>query len=361
MNADICYLENTDGDAFANHLDLDSDGDGCFDIVEAGAGMIGDSLVTQSGVYTTVGLNGLADNLETTADNATISYTSKYYMALTQLLNACADSDGDGIGDLIDNDDDNDGLLDDMELDCGASLFGNGNNFNFVNLAQTAGGQFETGLFQANYSLEMDAQLGTTTYFKVDSTDGFHFTIYDNDGGYTETHTISPQGNAVLNQVFYGPQVNTNGAVNNGQSNTAQNMTISWSPAVNAILHVGTPAQVTSHSDGDLLTSDVSLTTSTYVINAGDWYIEFLTDKLPLDFVLTVEHVGTGMTYEGYGINASLCGAVDTDNDGTPNSLDLDSDGDGCYDITEGGAGFIGDSLVTQNAEYTRCWVEWFC
>jgi len=280
LNVDICYLENTDGDAYANHLDLDSDGDGCFDIVESGAGLIGDSLVTQSGDYTTVGLNGLADNLETSVDNAIISYTSKYYMALTSLLNACVDSDEDGIGDLIDIDDDNDGLLDDTELGCGSSLFGFGNNFNFANLAQTAGGRFETGLFKANYSLEMDAQLGTANYFRVDSTDGFHYTIYDNDGGYTETHTISPQGSTVLNQVFYGPQVSSNNAGNNGQSNNAQNMSITWTPAVNAILHVGTPAQVTSHADGDLLNSGVSLNTSTYVINAGDWYIEFLTDKL---------------------------------------------------------------------------------
>jgi len=85
---------------------------------------------------------------------------------------------------------------------------------------------------------------------------------------------------------------------------------------------------------------------STYVINAGDWYIEFLTDNLPLAFELTVEHVGTGMTYEGYGFNASICGAIDTDMDGIPNNLDLDSDGDGCYDLVEAGAGYIGDSLA---------------
>ena len=31
------------------------------------------------------------------------------------------------------------------------------------------------------------------------------------------------------------------------------------------------------------------------------------------------------------------CSVVDTDNDGTPNYLDLDSDGDGCFDALEAG------------------------
>jgi len=354
-----CNMDS-DGDGIYNHLDLDSDNDGCFDIVEAGAGFIGDSLVTQNSNYSTVGTNGLADHLETTADNHTINYTSKYYQAITPLLNACADSDMDGIGDLNDIDDDNDGILDDTELACGSALFGNGSNFAFINEAQTARGVFDNGQFSANYSLSMDAQLGTTTYFKVDSTDGFHFTIYDNDGGYNENHLLLPQGASVLNRVFYGPQVSTNAAVNNGQSNTAQTMQLTWTPAINAVLHIGTAAQIISHSDGDLLSSGVTLTTSTYVINQGDWYIEFLTDKLPISFELNVTHTGTSMTYEGYGINAEVCGAADTDGDGIPNSLDLDSDGDGCYDISEAGAGFIGDSLVTQNPNYVSVGLNGF-
>jgi len=344
----ICTILDDDKDGIPNSLDLDSDNDGCSDLAEAGAGSVTDSLVTQSNLYTSVGLNGLGNHLETNdLSTTTISYTSTYFMATTNLLNACADSDMDGIGDLIDLDDDNDGIPDETELGCGKATFGDGRNFSFVNLAQTGGGTFSNGEYSANYSLEMDAQLGTITYYKVDSTDGFHYTIYDNDGGYTDKHTLSPQGDAVLKRVLYGPQVPTNGAVNNGQANSPQTMNLSWTPAVNAIIHIGTAAQITSHTDGDLISSGVSLTTANYTINAGDWYIEFLTDNLPLDFVLTVEHIGTGMTYEGYGLNASLCGAVDTDMDGIPNTLDLDSDMDGCSDAYEAGAvNSITDSLV---------------
>ena len=39
----------------------------------------------------------------------------------------------------------------------------------------------------------------------------------------------------------------------------------------------------------------------------------------------------------------------DTDNDGMPNSLDLDSDGDGCLDAIEGGGSFIAENLDPNN------------
>ena len=346
-NADV------DMDGVANHLDFDSDNDGCYDLAEAGAGAVTDSLVTQGGLYTGVGGNGFANHLETSTDSNVPNYTSTSYMALTNLLNACADTDNDGVGDLIDLDDDNDGIPDVVELACGETEFGNGNNFSFVNNNQTATGVFTRNEFSANYAFSMDAQLGSTTYFKIDSTDGFHYTIYDNDGGYTENHTISPQRDAVLFRTQYGPQVPKNNSVNNGQSNTAHTMTVTWTPAVNANIIIGTASQVTSHSNGDVINSGDVITTGTYGISSGDWYIEFLTDNLPIDFELTVTHVGTGMTYEGYGINTSLCGAFDTDNDGTPNNLDVDSDGDGCYDAYEAGATNIEtDSVIaTTNAQ----------
>jgi len=93
---------DVDGDGISNQFDLDSDGDGCYDLAESGTGAVGDSLVTQNSSYTSVGLNGLANHLETN-DDGTINYTSTYYIAQSNVLNACADSDNDGVGDLIDD------------------------------------------------------------------------------------------------------------------------------------------------------------------------------------------------------------------------------------------------------------------
>ena len=41
--------------------------------------------------------------------------------------------------------------------------------------------------------------------------------------------------------------------------------------------------------------------------------------------------------------------AIDTDGDGIPNRLDLDSDGDGCSDAIEGAAAFTSSNLVTSS------------
>ncbi|KAI9550003.1 hypothetical protein GHT06_003268 [Daphnia sinensis] len=104
---------DSDGDGKNNHLDLDSDADGCSDALEGGSttNTTADFKFTSS-----FGSNGLADALETTADNGNINYTSTYNpYATSKVLAVCVDSDGDGIKDLVDIDDDNDGILDAVE------------------------------------------------------------------------------------------------------------------------------------------------------------------------------------------------------------------------------------------------------
>jgi hypothetical protein len=104
---------DTDGDGIYNYLDLDSDGDGCSDALEAGAttNTTADFAFPNTGV----GTNGLADILETTADNGIINYNSTHANAYANNISNCADTDGDGISDVIDIDDDNDGILDAVE------------------------------------------------------------------------------------------------------------------------------------------------------------------------------------------------------------------------------------------------------
>ncbi len=147
-------VEETDGDGLPDHRDLDSDGDGCFDIAEAGVtgyttnGSIRDSLAASTGLE--VGANGLANNIESDdTQNATVNYTvvqtntgvNDFQDASisTGCVEICGDGldndsdglidcddpdcylvsntggedlDGDGIDDFCDIDDDNDGILD---------------------------------------------------------------------------------------------------------------------------------------------------------------------------------------------------------------------------------------------------------
>jgi hypothetical protein len=95
----ICGPEDldTDGDGTPNRLDLDSDNDGCLDAKEAG---IATSVTSSTGVVASpYGTNGFANSLETTADNGIYSGTYTYNFASNATLNACIDTDGDGIVD----------------------------------------------------------------------------------------------------------------------------------------------------------------------------------------------------------------------------------------------------------------------
>ncbi len=127
-----CIDTDTDNDGIPNRLDLDSDGDSCPDALESGVngslttgtiknGLNGNITSTTNSVANaiavgTYGTNGLADGVESTPESGFVNYASKYtQFALSSTLANCKDSDGDGIVDLLDIDDDNDGVLDATE------------------------------------------------------------------------------------------------------------------------------------------------------------------------------------------------------------------------------------------------------
>jgi len=91
---------DSDGDATPNYLDLDSDNDGIFDVIESGSPINSTNIagITSS----TVGSNGQANNTETTADSGVLNYT-------------IADTDADGIYNYLELDSDGDGCTDVIE------------------------------------------------------------------------------------------------------------------------------------------------------------------------------------------------------------------------------------------------------
>jgi gliding motility-associated-like protein len=91
---------DTDGDGIPDYLDLDSDNDGIFDIIEAGSP---GNLNNITGIMTgNFGLNGLHNSLETSPNSGIINFT-------------LADSDNDGIWNYIEIDSDDDGCFDTIE------------------------------------------------------------------------------------------------------------------------------------------------------------------------------------------------------------------------------------------------------
>jgi gliding motility-associated-like protein len=85
---------DTDGDSVPDYLDLDSDNDGIYDLVESGNQTVDSN---KNGIIdgNTFGSNGLSDALETTADNGILNYT-------------VSDTDADGIKNHTELDSDND-------------------------------------------------------------------------------------------------------------------------------------------------------------------------------------------------------------------------------------------------------------
>ncbi len=96
-------MADSDADGVPNHLDLDSDNDGIYDLFESfssAADMDNNGII--DGNASSFGNNGLSNSVETTADSGDISYT-------------LSDVDTDGIFNYVDSDTDGDGCNDVLE------------------------------------------------------------------------------------------------------------------------------------------------------------------------------------------------------------------------------------------------------
>ncbi len=91
---------DTDGDGVVDRLDLDADGDGVLDVYESGADLTGLTVSGEGTIEGDVGADGVPDGVQNTGDFDTgiVNYSTQ-------------DTDGDGIDDFQDIDDDNDGIL----------------------------------------------------------------------------------------------------------------------------------------------------------------------------------------------------------------------------------------------------------
>jgi hypothetical protein len=299
-------------------LDLDSDGDGCSDAREAGTTTSSTANFAFTG---NVGTNGLDNTLETVADNGIYSGTYTYYFSNNSLVNACTDTDSDGIMDVKDLDDDNDGVTDCAEgttkpFDFSVNALFSNRNVDAAGIAQFSSSQSlpttqevgpPAGDANGNISLRLNAGVGPKTSYNL------AFSIPT--GVMVTSNGLSING-FLTNDEYH--EFNTNGVrmmvfdpaneleLWNGTAWVAMpanyaGTTIRWRPKVN-----GTKFY--------FLIPDVTTFNWTYFNN-------------------------TASTANGTTINISrACIEQDTDGDGKPNNLDLDSDGDGCADAIEAGS-----------------------
>jgi hypothetical protein len=304
---------DTDGDGIPDSLDLDSDNDGLFDLIESGADVTGldsdnDGVIDASNSF---GGNRLADVLETTADSGTINYS---------LL----DTDGDTTPDFRDLDSDGDGQNDVSE----------------------AGGS----------DPDEDGVIGSATPTVdgngVPTGGGLTPPDYNSDGvpDYLDSNDTDSDG--VVDSLDLDLD-------NDGIPNTAEG---------NGLLHSdsdGTPDSLDLDADGDGLfdiveaggsdANDDGLVDGFSDGNADGLDDAIAASPLPLtdsnsddtpDFQDATDSDGDGLVDsvdlddDNDAILDSVEGneAFDTDDDGVPDSLDLDSDNDGLFDLIESGA-----------------------
>jgi len=335
--------QDTDGDTVYNHLDLDSDGDGCPDLTEAGVSPgtdVTDAPATNNsggswGIDDPAGAqlnpagtdandDGLNDSVDTGTDGQT-DYISTYGYAVDGNTNACLDSDGDGIKDIADIDDDNDGVLDELEMFCNnpespkptiTAVNGTVVDNNELNYWESA----QNVVIDFPYSFEKFNAL----FWSVDTGDNFTVTVRLEDGT-----LVGPIDGRLFSSTSDPSWVNR--------------WTIKGYPMASSDVNWAEP--LGEYSGAPFNPGEVFYT-STYPNNlrkswgAVEFSVPQATRANGIDQIVFNIKPGIGATafVEIEPLNIlSSCRDLDTDNDGIPNRLDLDSDGDGCSDLTEAG------------------------
>ncbi len=285
------------------------------------------------------------------------------------------DSDGDGVFDNIDIDDDNDGIQDSIEeLACKNSGISVTSNYKFLNET------FGTGTDRTGINTTYDAittycyedgtgscggnpDLGDgkyTVYYKVANGDGVNDTPIDEVSSWAddfwylgEDHTPGDTNgrmamfNAALDPgIFYTASIT--GALPNvpvTYSFWVLNLDRSDAPDVANRLRPDILVEFRDVNDNvlaSITTGDVAPTTAGNL--AGDWYnytadLTFPVSEFNVYFYNNqLGGLGNDLAMDDIEITQTLC---DTDGDGVADIFDLDSDNDGIPDVVEAGLGTI--------------------
>jgi hypothetical protein len=232
-----------------------------------------------------------------------------------QCTGPAGDCDGDGVPDATDLDDDNDGILDtnDAPADCACTEW-TPNTTNSVNGIYTIDGVntnvLVTGLANGVQIRNMTAINGCTSFIDLE----------DNIGG--------------------GPAQQNNGVINFNFSPQILNPTFQ----ILSLGRIGVSGTVTfTDQNGDpinvLATSVISGSNITFTGNAATG-----NESNGSVFLASGNYTQINILYntgngrkDGVFYSLTSCVFLDTDLDGIPNHLDLDSDNDGCYDVIESG------------------------
>jgi hypothetical protein len=272
----------------------------------------------------TFGNNGFANVLETSSESGIYSGTYNYSFATSKNYAACADLDQDGINDVVDIDDDNDGVLDDVESP----------NCFYIASEWLSG---------ARNDIQVSTDLAMSTTYKspsklVDGDNGtgggsFAVNLTASTTAAKSVYAFRMPVPVELKTIYLG-YVNGNTHFNSGTTIQLQgsNNNSSWTVLGSGYGAVTAVPGVTGTINAN--TFSVTQNSAKYLyyriywtsgggVNANGYSNEVYFETLS--------------TYQASSNPKAVC-TNDTDSDGILNHQDLDSDGDGCSDASEAGA-----------------------
>ena len=354
---------DADNDGIPDYLDLDSDNDGCFDAIEGG-GSIGFSQIDNvtgkiTGSVSATGVPVLAGSGQTVGSSNNANVKSEECSPCNATNPAFVDTDGDGVGDSCDLDDDNDGILDRDECptydaskgEINAPVTTVTNNSEYTQTFSSLGNSFtvnykKTGgagnvlKYSENVNTATDQlyATGTPTAYVYPSNDSqmeitfsqggnplypnlsFMVTDIDQNGESHKVTVYDESGNVIPNPGHYisFSALGTSGTYPNG---TPVKYT-----------DLSTNVSIANNTDFVQLTSIYTASTATYnrsKVVLFD-FSSIKISKIKIENLSTVAGVAPGFLF--YQVTPNMC---DTDNDGISDGKDLDSDADGCPDAIE--------------------------
>ncbi|APQ18514.1 Ig-like domain-containing protein [Maribacter hydrothermalis] len=301
---------DSDHDGISNCKELDSDNDGCFDVVEAGHTDDGGGLLAG-----TLSLSG-----DGSIDNATEGYTGSTQAVFDAGLITCniIDFDLDGVLDINDLDDDNDGILD--IYDCEVPVL----NYSFE--SSTPGDTVHEG-----WEITSTSSEGANVAIP-NSIDDYFYAPEGNQYGFINGDGIisQRQSSASFELGAYILSLDIGDGIGNFNNNYRNDGTsiveIGYLDPGNNFVLVNS-LTVTSDQTPNGIWSRFSFSTQ---INPGD-------PALGEGIRIRIRHEQNAILNQRRGDYDNITLLRDRDNDGNADCIDYDSDGDGCPDVTEVG------------------------
>ena len=350
---------DTDGDGVENRIDLDSDNDGIADIIEAGGN--------------DTDFNGIVDGTFTDSDNDGWSDTFDSDNGGSVLTDVDLDTDSNGIVNRLDLDSDADGCSDANEYYDQTDADGNDDQEYgiFGNLTVNDAGLVEQAAYDGTGISAVKDDTDTSACLDTDGDGVFNVVDLDDDNdGITdldecteinnklnyEFYDSSPSGNTVDNIPTTGET--SAGTVNDFDVDALyQDITPgdddTFSVRYTGFIYIETSDTYTfytSSDDGTTLSINGQLvvdndglhgdqeSSGNIDLNSGFYQFEVLYFENTGDEILSVQYESSSISKTPIPFSilyTENCNSFDSDGDGTPNRLDLDSDDDGCSDANE--------------------------